>query len=87
MEKLVLKRSRKRCPTISVDRILGNRTRPMRKSKRERERERERGGQIVNKKAIVLLSGPVVRRNGRRGGSSPFLERGPTDCPERMVAA
>ena len=57
------------------------------KQKRERERERERGGQIVNKKAIVLLSGPVVRRNGRRGGSSPFLERGPTDCPERMVAA
>ena len=70
MEKLVLKRSRKRCPTISVDRILGNRTRPTRKS--ERKRERERGGQIVNKKAIVLLSGPVVRRNGRRGAAAPF---------------
>lgn len=49
---------------------------------KKRKRERERGGQIVNKKAIVLLSGPVVRRNGRRGAAAPFSKGAPPIVPK-----
>lgn len=53
-----------------------------------RKSERGGGGQIVNKKAIVLLSG--IRPRGARGmggAEQPSEKGGPTDCPERMVAA
>lgn len=50
-----------------------------RREKERRKRERQRGGRIVNKKAIVLLSGirPRGASEWRGGEQQPFSRKGP----------